>query len=316
MKDIKTDILYNALDFLDESLKKFADRNADERDLKFATLSAISSVELLLKSYIYTEHWSLIFLDIGKAKKENLQSGDFQSIGMEESIKRLKTICNITISPQDERTLRALKRTRNRMQHFIESHNSKQTEALIVKTWTFIQHFIELPKMKTYIDGEKQCSDLLEEIRMKMFSHEKFIKEKLTQIQPEIDRIQELGFILDCPFCLQATVSLENGLYDTRCLFCLESIKEDVVKDIWLTSQNDYWDPREDSRDPYSECPACRLDSLYCQIDDRQFICLNCLEEFPAEGFTECCDCQNMFPNELAIGTRCPSCFGHYMDKD
>ena len=62
----------------------------EPRDLKYAVLHLQAAAEVLLKSRLLQEHWSLVFKDPGRSSAKQFQSGDFDSCGTAETIDRLR----------------------------------------------------------------------------------------------------------------------------------------------------------------------------------------------------------------------------------
>lgn len=132
----------NGLDYL----KSVIDHLQDEptaRDLKYAVLHLQAAAEVLLKVRLMREHWSLVFRNPDKANRAAFSSGDFQSIGMEEALTRLKGIVTIELTPAAQESLNRLAIVRNKLQHFglvdqaiaIEALTGKVLDALLCFYW-------------------------------------------------------------------------------------------------------------------------------------------------------------------------------------
>ena len=109
-------LLRSSHDFI-RSAVKYANE-ADGTSWKFAVLHLASSIELLLKSKLAEEHWSLVFANPDKASINNLQIRDFQSVDIDTLQKRLKDICRIELSDRDTNLIKRLKAIRNKIIHF------------------------------------------------------------------------------------------------------------------------------------------------------------------------------------------------------
>lgn len=118
-----TDFLFpplaNGVDYLAnvaEPLNKH-EEEPNSRNLKYVVLHLQAAVEVLLKSQLQLEHWPLVFKDSGKATRARHASGDFQSVGSDEVVRRLIEIVGIKISESDKRELDNLAQSRNSLQH-------------------------------------------------------------------------------------------------------------------------------------------------------------------------------------------------------
>jgi len=74
-----------------------------------------SFIELCIKFRLMQEHWAFIFDDINNASEDMLESGDFYSVTLVKGVKRLKNLCDNSISLDECLKLNKL---RNKVQHF------------------------------------------------------------------------------------------------------------------------------------------------------------------------------------------------------
>ena len=100
-------VLENGLDFVFMSARNLSVINeasiGDEEKkllIKYSLLHLSSGIELVFKHKLLQEHWTYVFADMNKAKKEVLQSGEFKSADSETIIERLKNLCDIENEPQ------------------------------------------------------------------------------------------------------------------------------------------------------------------------------------------------------------------------
>jgi hypothetical protein len=89
----------------------------DQRDLKYAILHLQAATEVLLKVRLMREHWSLVFRNADQATQSALSSGDFQSVGLKETLTRLKGIAGVDPSPKHREGFLRLSDERNKLQH-------------------------------------------------------------------------------------------------------------------------------------------------------------------------------------------------------
>jgi len=86
-------LLENALDFILYAAEHV--KQDSPRSWKYALLHLISGIELLLKSRLELEHWSLLFQEVDKANESSFDSGDFRSVDFDSLIQRLSGISGI-----------------------------------------------------------------------------------------------------------------------------------------------------------------------------------------------------------------------------
>ena len=88
------------------------------------------------------EHWSLVFADPDKATVANLQTGDFLSVDIDTSIKRLKNIIDIELSTKDRSLIKKLKEVRNKIIHFHIDINKNTIKVIAAQSLnTYIEFY-------------------------------------------------------------------------------------------------------------------------------------------------------------------------------
>jgi hypothetical protein len=117
---IQFDLLDNAVDSIEHAVESLAwkDTASNERRLKQAILGVAQGVELLLKERLRRVHPSLIWEDVDK-----YPSLDARTVGADKALSRLRLIGGVELTKEDELLVKALRRTRNAIEHF-EWHTS------------------------------------------------------------------------------------------------------------------------------------------------------------------------------------------------
>ena len=90
--------------------------------IKQAIINLSSCVELFIKFRLLEEHWAFLFDDINRAKKHNLDIGNFVSVSFAHGIERLHNLCEIDTQKYFN-TSQQLQRYRNRIVHFTLTDN-------------------------------------------------------------------------------------------------------------------------------------------------------------------------------------------------
>lgn len=304
---LKLSLLDNALDFIYDAVIRLSNPTQSPSDIKYSILHLSSGIELLLKQCLLDEHWTLIFAKIDEADKIALQAGDFKSVDFKEAINRLERVCSIKLE-KDRGLLEALRKIRNRIEHYQITISKDEAVSILVKVWAFILDFIAEAIDLSSSEGSKS---VLESIRERMVVHQRFIEERTAALKPEFRRLEKEGiFILDCPICMQNALPLTGE--DTECMFCRRIFAPDELMEEWLIAHEGghYLDPKEIMAEPLIyECPECGMEGLYhfehggAQPPDPGSICFKCGTVF---DYCIRCDLREECPDdEYGFGREC-----------
>jgi len=85
----------------------------DGSRMKQAIMSIAHGVELLMKERLRRAEPALVWEDIDKYPKL-----DARTVTVEKAIHRLRHICGVNITDEDDRLLKSLRNTRNAIEHF------------------------------------------------------------------------------------------------------------------------------------------------------------------------------------------------------
>ncbi len=139
-------LLNSAFDFLDTSIDEF------ETKPKYSILHFCVAIELILKSRLLLEHWSLI-ID-GAPILNNFKERNFKSINYAELVKRINDSTEDNISKETEKIFLQVANERNKIVHFFHP---------ITKEYDVL-HDIESAKMDIAVlelNAWEQLKDLL-----------------------------------------------------------------------------------------------------------------------------------------------------------
>jgi len=303
-------LLENAFDYILDAVQQLQGKRPSKRRIKYSIVHLWSGIELLIKKRLMDEHWSLVFRDINKADRKALNSGDFVSVYFNEAVKRLNNICGVGVGNHKD-VLDKIREDRNRLEHFQITLSKEAAVSNVVKAWNFVLDFVS-----AHIDlsNERDSVELFEKIKQNIIIHEKFIKERLKIIEPEIEknRSEQYSYtIIDCPECLQDTLLLKGG--KCECLFCRSDFDWEDAMEKWLIRHEGYYrvfDYKERMIDPLiHECPECGAEGMYlfehgdAQPPDPAAICFHCGSSFL---YCEWCSLADVCPNdEYGIGKEC-----------
>ncbi|WLQ63373.1 hypothetical protein [Streptomyces glycanivorans] len=228
----------NGLDYL-VSVVELLQREegaASARDLKYAVLHLAAGAEVLLKSRLHMEHWSLVFTDPGAATCTALEDGSLSSCTPEQTRKRLKNIVGITFASHEEQALKDLASSRNALQHW--GLIGDQARAAVVASTTatvlnFLVSFVDnhlLPELK---EPERSAAELeMEHVRDGLHYIEEYVRERMKDLAPRLGPVRPMT--VQCPLCGQWALVVPgfkdgpdtdriDDTYNVECLFCSAS---------------------------------------------------------------------------------------------
>ncbi|MCX6584231.1 MAG: hypothetical protein NT166_28995 [Candidatus Aminicenantes bacterium] len=138
-KKLKFDILGNAKDSLSQAVSHLIEKKAlDESSHKRVILNLAHAVELFLKERLYRIHPAFIWKDI-----DRYPSNTAITINTDGALNRLRKLGGVKISEKMEKTIAALRKARNSIEHYIFEIEEKESKAIIGGTLAFIFDFTE-----------------------------------------------------------------------------------------------------------------------------------------------------------------------------
>lgn len=307
-------LLENGLDFV-KSAVNYLVGYSEKSDLKYGILHLSAGIELILKYRLSKEHWSLVFQNFDKVNKGKLESGDFASVDYETTIKRLKEICFVEISPEYLADIKNLRDKRNRMEHFSITDSPEAIKVSFVKVLNFVLDFI-----KEHISEDdlgESGWETLDEIRGSLGDFEDFIRHRWEVIDSEIEENKKCTSVTYCPVCFQGALVIDDG---GHCLFCNhtnhdgEELARNFISEI--LGIDEYSTVKDGGEYPLYYCFDCGKESLVDASDDEDiegWICLTCGIEYDSDDIEFCETCGTPFiADEHSIGM-CNSCIEHRM---
>lgn len=199
---IQFSLVENAQDSINQAIDLLAwkESKGEGSQLKRSILSIAHAVELLLKERLRRENPALIWEDVDK-----YPSIEARTVTVDKAISRLRKIVGVNVSESDERLLKALRNTRNAIEHF-EWHTTVSEAKLIVgSALSFALHFASenLGQDLAYeFKRDDTWQQLISELTEFSKSHGERIQQRL---------MKEGALLVDCEFCAQLTVSELDG---------------------------------------------------------------------------------------------------------
>lgn len=213
-------LVKNAMDFVESALESL------DRRPKNAIVELYTAIELFLKARLMAEHWTLI---IGKPEAASLQTfglGDFQSVYLDDSAKRLKEIVG---EPLDEKALtnfRGLGEHRNQIVHFAHSDYPNapgERAGVVVELWAS-WHYLHKLLTQTWTQTFSAYQGEIIRLHGRMMSQVDFIQARFQEVEPQINELaKQGGAFVRCNHCRTAAGKVEavhKWGSDYRCLVC------------------------------------------------------------------------------------------------
>ncbi|GAB7444816.1 TPA: hypothetical protein QH312_003446 [Enterobacter chengduensis] len=249
-------LVLNAVDFLDASID-----NLDHRP-KNSMVDFYTAIELFLKARLMLEHWTLILEEPGNAQIQKFSIGDFKSVYLDGSVKRLKDILNIKLDEKIIKNFKALGEHRNQIVHFAHTEYSSlqaNKAGVVAQQWTSWHHLYNLLSVDWKVQFEDYQKDFAR-IHKKMLTQKKFLDARFDELSGKIEILKKRGIkVVNCSQCgLDAGEVKETKKWgdEYECLVC-ES------HDVELLKVNDTLDcpsckkPFEFFNPEIKSCPSC-----------------------------------------------------------
>lgn len=308
-------LLENGLCFIIQSIKHIEQSekmNYDsEKELKYSCLCLFSGISLILKERLSQEHWSLLFSDINKANKRNLETGNFYSVNFSDCQNRLSEIVSIKFKDKDNNMLCSLRTKRNKIEHYFENESLISFKSTLACNLNFILNFIDKYLKSNLSNDYKKDMKIIKD---KCFKLGEFVKQRLSSIKPELNNQK---VILYCSQCNQKAIILcDDRDMNMKCLFCSRIIRHDQYDIIYLDSFTPNITRTKDwlciGNTFCNECEA--ENSLVETQDKKEYFCLYCHKSAKQTLFTQCYSCGVTYQNEDEFG-RCLPCVCRLLDK-
>lgn len=264
----------NAIDSLNEALKKYQEGNTGEpKAFKFCILHISHFFELILKYYVSLSHPLLLYTN---PFAKNLNKNEAHTITFTDAINFLKNEGS-TLSPEFEADLAWLKKLRNHIEHHAFSMNVDEVQETVGRLMSAVHRFDSDHKninLSQFIDGES-----FELFNKLANTYEARLAQAIKEVEQaeqkayrglRLKEISQVDFhIYHCYECGHDTMipnkDSESGY---QCTFCRNEESDDieihcgVCDDIWTRWDMSYTDFHGDGEKIYV-CPRCSGDPDY-----------------------------------------------------
>lgn len=314
-------VLENGLDFVLMATnnltiinKNDPDDEANKRLVKYSLLHLSSGIELVFKHRLLQEHWTYVFADMNKAKKEALQSGDFKSADSETIIERLKNLCDIELTQEEKRDLHNLRNRRNKAEHFNLNESILSIESSIHKGISvLIRVIIDYYDLDEFNDEE---TELFSQIKALLCQSQKHYNDAIAIAQKELEQMGMEKYVTLCPECEENFLLRDDG---AKCVFCgYEATGEQAARDYihHILGISEYETVKDGGEFPQYQCPACDYEALIFDVEKGKAICFACDYEDDLSNLSSCSYCgKPLIDTEDGISI-CPNCADYIFNKD
>jgi rRNA maturation protein Nop10 len=263
-REVAFEPLENGLDYM-LSVVEHLSGVPDSRDLKYAILHLAAAIEVLLKSRLAAEHWTLILSKLEGVTSATFDAGDFQSVDARVAIGRLRAIVGISITDEDERNVKSIVEKRNRLQHHGLVDSAASVRAIAYNALNFLITFLD-QHVQNVPHYQENVSNYLGRIRPKVLSMGDFVRHRLDNLQQSLDAF---SVVVTCPTCSQVALVLDDPCH---CYFCgatgppsetAESYVENVL------GQSQYLAVKDGEEWDLYDCPSCGLLTLVEDVSVR-----------------------------------------------
>lgn len=255
-------LIENAIDFLSNAVDQLGDQP------KYSIISFHSAVELFLKARLMAEHWTLV---VGKRQEPDwgkFESGDFQSVSLEEAAARLEKVVKSGLSRKELEVFREVSTHRNKTVHFYhEAHSDEEKKAAmraIVQRQLVAWYLLHRLLIEQWEDVFSPWAGKIADIDQKLRGLHEFLSIIFENEREHIAELEAQGMLIRaCPSCGFASQVHD---YETEVVYVCS-------------------------------CVVCGLKQTAVQI-----FCPDCNERvfFEGEGYSTCTGCDRNFePDEL-----------------
>ena len=219
-------VVENGLQFIEMGLDQLW-TEGEKHHLKYSVINFYTGVELLLKARLMMEHWALVVSELKHADSEKFLSGDFKSVGLDETNDRLKKIAGYKLPQATIRTFNSLQKHRNQMVHFFHPTNLRSKAGKKLKSqvvteqcagWFFLRRLIG----EAWKGEFKKYQSRIDRANVHMKRHKNYLHTVYKQIEPElkaeVSKGADLGHCYSCGYA--AHVIDEVGPCESKCRVC------------------------------------------------------------------------------------------------
>jgi hypothetical protein len=137
-RSFKLNLVNNGIDFVRSGIETFfKEDTASPTDHKYAVIHMFAGTLLILKARLAKAHRSLIYVNVGEAKKQSAKTVDFK-----ELMARLEACTKTPLSEKDQALLKKAQEKRNSIEHYVCDLDLEDTQVLVGDLAEFLLRFL------------------------------------------------------------------------------------------------------------------------------------------------------------------------------
>lgn len=297
----------HGLDFVEDAVADLRKEPPTKRESQRAVVLLAMGIELLLKSRLLAEHWSLVFDNVDKASLKALHDGSLKSVGPEQCVERLANVCNVAMNVRLRGALRGLWEYRNKIVHFAAAPLG--LEALRIRAFEVLSELFDFVRRHGQLAESNEAR--IGGIQRSLHSVGEFITKRNMAIENSLPGLPDGGYW--CPSCHQRAIDVAGGLCE--CLFCEDAAYPGDVIEAHLTRELGYDDVVRPDDKNLALCRACSTEEasvryvILSRRDGEAMRCLYCGVASRQSELRRCSSCHHWVTPSLEGGDfRCPNC--------
>jgi len=246
-----------------------------------------------------SDHLSLVVMDIRKCDAEQFMVGNFQSVGLGDTVSRLRKISNVEIGSSAEKCFESLRKHRNKMVHFYHGADLRTKEGKALKDqiikeqcagWFFLRRLLQ----DSWQEEFGRFGHKINVINGQMKRHTAYLETVYEKVKPELDSEVKngatLGYCYSCGY--DAHVIDETGPFEGQCRVC-------TAYGSFLRHQCEHCDTLfliEDGFEGEQQCPECEApvtlgDLMQCYSEEGA---MSDKDRHVDGGYGNCAECTGL----------------------
>lgn len=210
-------LVANGLDFIEKSIKEL------NSEPKFSVSHFATGVELLLKSRLFSEHWSLVSARPHSTAWTAVKDGEFVSVQASDLTKSLSAV-TATYLAKEQEVFKSVFEHRNQALHFVPSQDVGGIAAEQFRSWFYLHRLLTTTWNEVYATASQRIESVDESLR----AHRDCLRvrfEELTKAK-RFTKPSHTGNLTDCPICKHHSGILDDAKEHVTNLECPVCVTE------------------------------------------------------------------------------------------
>jgi hypothetical protein len=262
-----------------------------------------------------------VVADVDSAHRTSYETGDFQSVTIDQALKRLKEVAGASFTDEEVARIKSAAKLRNRVAHFaLHGDNPRATEATVARSLDVLLHVISRELLPGAAAEEaKAVEETLKHVREQLGTIQALVRERMKTLRQALDAAPPP--LLTCPGCAQFAFVLGDG-EAARCLYCLYQREGDVAAADYATTvlgESQYEAVKHGEAWSVHLCIECGAEAFVAGVvaahqadDEVLWACFACGYSCTALDVEDCARCGGITHAESDGLAVCPDCTAAY----